>query len=234
MFMSVRRLTPPHAQPYMIFHLYIVIVTSFFINPTKPYRITDKRHFMSDRTSFIKDARELKNNLVSLNLSIFDDSSFSEENFYKASQQLKFAYAKCYSLAKVPRRDSLHIYDMLSLSLKDFFAFDSFRKMRMALLDFLDKFIDYVTTLEDFDEILFEAFAGGNSSSFWYDADEEIYFHIFKVYDDSISMMKIYDGKIEKSSPQEFLKYHRTSSIYPISDTLFYYRFCLYGITYKE
>ena len=234
MFMSVRGLTSPHAQPYIIFHTYTIIVTSIFINPTKPYRITDKRLFMSDRTSFIKDARELKSNLVSLNLSIFDDSSFSEENFYKASQQLKFAYAKCYSLAKVPRRDSLHIYDMLSMSLKDFFAFDSFRKMRMALLDFLDKFIDYVTTLEDFDEILFDAFAGGESSSFWYNADDEICFHIFKCYDDSISMMKIHDGKIEKSSPEEFMKYHRASSIYSISDTLFYYRYNLHGISYKE
>lgn len=232
--MSVRRLTPPHAQPYMIFHTYIIIVTSIFINPTKPYRITAKRFFMSDRFSFIKDARELKNSLESLNLSIFDDSSFSEENFYKVSQQLKFAYAKCYALAKVPRRDSLHIYDMLSLSLKDFFAFDSFRKMKLALVDFLNKFIEYITDLEEFDEILFDAFVGGECNSFWYDADEGIYFHIFKSYDDSISMMKIHDGKIEKSSPQEFMKYHRTSGIYSVSDTLFYYRYSLNGITYKE
>lgn len=189
---------------------------------------------MSDRFSFIKDARELKNSLESLNLSIFDDSSFSEENFYKASQQLKFAYAKCYSFAHVPRADKLLIFDMLSISLTDFFALDSFIKMRMALLDFLDKFIDYITTLEDFDEILFDAFAGGESSSFWYNADEKICFHIFKVYDDSISMMKIHDGKIEKSSPQEFMKYHRSSNVYPISDTLFYYRYTLHGITYKE
>lgn len=189
---------------------------------------------MSDRFSFIKDARELKNSLKSLNLSIFDDSSFSEENFCKVSQQLKFAYAKCYSFAKVPRADRLLIFDMLSISLTDFFALGSFIKMRMALLDFLDKFIDYITTLEDFDEILFDAFAGGESSSFWYNADEEICFHIFKVYDDSISMMKIHDGKIEKSSPQEFMKYHRSSSFYPISDTLFYYRYTLHEITYKK
>lgn len=232
--MSVRGLTSPHAQPYMIFHLYIVIISSFFINPTKPYRITDKRFFMSDRFSFITDARELKNSLESLNLPNFGDSSFSEENLYRASQQLKFAYAECYSFARVPRADRLLIFDMLSISLTDFFALDSFIKMRMALLDFLDKFIDYITTLEDFDEILLDAFAGGESSSFWYNADEEICFHIFKVYDDSISMMKIHDGKIEKSSPQEFMKYHRSSRFYPISDTLFYYRYTLHGITYKE
>lgn len=232
--MSVRGLTSPHAQPYMIFHSHIYIITHFFINQTKPYRITDKRLFMSDRTSFIEKARELKNSIESLNLSTFDDSPVSEEDFYKASQQLKFAYAECYSLARVPRGDLLHIYDMLRLSLADFFAFDSFRKMRLALLGFLDKFIDYVTALEDFDEILFDAFAGGESSSFWYNADEEICFHIFKAYDDSISMMKIHDGKIEKSSPQEFMPYHRASRVYPISDTLFYYRYNLHGITYKE
>lgn len=232
--MSVRGLPPPHAQPYMIFHTYTIIVTSIFINPTKPYRITDKRLFMSDRTSFIEKARELKNSLESLNLSAFDDSPVSEEDFYKASQQLKFAYAECYSLARVPRGDLLHIYDMLRLSLADFFAFDSFRKMRLALLDFVDKFIEYVATLEEFDEILFDAFAGHESSSFWYNADEEIYFHIFKAYDDSISMIKIHDGKIEKSSPQEFMPYHRTMSTYPISDTLFYCKYSLHGISYKE
>ena len=234
MFMSVRGLPPPHAQPYMIFHTYTIIVTSIFINQTKPYRITDKRLFMSDRTSFIEKARELKNSLESLNLSAFDDSPISEEDFYKTSQQLKFAYAECYSLARVPRGDLLHIYDMLRLSLADFFAFDSFRKMRLALLDFVDKFIEYVATLEEFDEILFDAFAGHESSSFWYNADEEICFHIFKCYDDTISMMKIHDGKIEKSSPQEFMTYHRASSIYSISDTLFYYRYNLHGITFKE
>lgn len=234
MFMSVRGLPPPHAQPYMIFHTFIIIVTQFFINPTKPYRITDKRLFMSDRTSFIKDARDLKSNLESLNISTFDDSPISEENLYHFSQQFKFAYAKCHSLARVPRADLLQIYDMLRISLADFLAFDSFRKMRLALLDFVDKYIDYVTTLEDFDEILFDAFAGGESSSFWYNADDEICFHIFKCYDDSISMIKIHDGKIEKSSPEEFMKYHRASSIYSISDTLFYYRYNLHGITYKE
>ena len=234
MFMSVRGLPPPHAQPYMIFHPHIIIVSSLFINPAKPYRITDKRHFMSERTSFIKDARELKNSIESINLTILDESTFSEENLFKVSQQLKFAYSNCYSLARVPRADLLHIYDMLRLSLAEFFAFDSFLKMRMALLDFLNKYIDYITTLEEFDEILFDAFAGGECSSFWYNADEEICFHIFKAYDDSISMMKIHDGKIEKSSPQEFMKYHRAWSIYSISDTLFYYRYNLNGITYKE
>lgn len=234
MFMSVRGLPPPHAQPYMIFHTYIIIVTHFFINPIKPYRITDKRLFMSDRTSFIRDARELKGSLKILDLSTLDDSHISEDYFYKVSQQLKFAYEKCYSLTRVPRADLLHIYGMLDLSITDFFACGSFRKMRLALLDFVDKFIDYVTTLEEFDKILYDAFSGGESSSFWYNADEEICFHIFKCYDDSISMMKIHDGKIEKSSPQEFMAYHRTMSTYSISDTLFYYRYNLHGITYKE
>ena len=232
--MNVRGLSPPHAQPYMIFHTFTIITTSLFINPTKPYRITDKRHIMSDRTSFIKDARELKRSIESLNLPNFDDSYFSDENLLRVSQQLKFAYAKCYSFAHVPRADRLHIFALIDLSLADFFAFGSFIKMRMALLDFLNKYIDYITTLEEFDKILFDAFAGGKSNSFWYNADEEIYFHIFKDYDDSVSMMKIHDGKIEKSSPQEFMKYHRASLIYLISDTLFYYRYTLHGITYKE
>lgn len=232
--MSVRGLAPPHAQPYKIFHPHIIIVTSIFINTTKPYRITAKRHFMSERTSFIKDAKELKNSIESINLTILNESTFSEENLNKVSQQLKFAYSNCYSLALVPRADLLHIYDILRLSLADFLAFDSFLKMRMALLDFLNKYIDYITTLEEFDEILFDAFAGGESSSFWYNADEEMCFHIFKAYDDSISMMKIHNGKIEKSSPQEFMKYYRALTFQAISDTLFYYRYNLHGITYKE
>lgn len=189
---------------------------------------------MSDRTSFIRDARELKSSLEVLNLSTLDNTPVSEDYFNSVSQQLNSAYAKCYSLTRVPRADFLYIYGILDLSIADSFALGSFHKMRLALLDFLNKFIDYVTTLEEFDEILFDAFAGGESSSFWYNADEEICFHIFKCYDDSISMMKIHDGKIEKSSPQEFMAYHRTTCIYSISDTIFYYRYNLHGITFKE
>lgn len=232
--MSVRGIATPHAQPYMILHTYIIIVSSIFINPTKPYRITAKRFFMPYRTSFIKDARELKNSLESLNLPIIDDCSFSGDDIKRVSQQLKFAYEKCYSFANVPGADRLHIFELLNLSLEDFFTFNSFIKMRMALLEFLDKFIDYITTLEEFEMILSDAFAGGKSNSFWYNADDEIYFHIFKDYDDSVSMMKIQDRRIEKSSPQEFIAHYRSAHVYPISDSLFYYRYTLNGITFKE
>lgn len=232
--MSVRGFTIPHARPYMILHTYIIIVSSIFINPTKPYRITAKRFFMSGMSSFIKDARELKSSLEYLDLPIIDDPSFSEENLHRISKQLKFAYAECYSFINVPGADKRHIFGLIDLSLSDFFTFDSFIKMRMALLEFLDKFIDYIITLEEFDMILSDAFAGGKSNSFWYNADDEIYFHIFKDYDDSISMMKIQDRRIEKSSPQEFIAHYRSAHVYPISDTFFYYRYTLNGITFKE
>ena len=112
MFMSVRGLAPSHARPYMIFHTYIIIVNRIFINPTKPYRITDKRHFMSDRFVYIEYAKEYKKRLDSLDLSMLDDSAFSEAAFKHVTDELKFAYRKCYSLALTPRMDFVYVMNL--------------------------------------------------------------------------------------------------------------------------
>ena len=144
MFMSVRGLPPPHAQPYMIFHTYIIIVTHFFINPTKPYRITDKRLFMSDRFVYIEYAREYKKRLESLDLFLSDDSAFSEETSKHVMDELKFAYQKCYSLALTPRMDFVYMMNLVDLSKLDFANYMPFRKTALTMLDFFNKFIIHV------------------------------------------------------------------------------------------
>ena len=234
MFMSVRGLSPPHAQPYVIFHTYIIIVTHFFINPTKPYRITDKRHFMSDRFVYIEYAQEYKKRLDSLDLSMLDDSAFSEAAFKHVTDELKFAYRKCYSLALTPRMDFVYVMNLVDLSKLDFAHDIPFRNAKLIMLDFFNKFIEYVQTLEDFDDIASNAISYENPNAFWYNADDDMYFHLRLDYDDRIALMRIYEGKIEKSSPQEFMKYVRRNSLCPVSPSLFYYKFNLCGITWYD
>lgn len=234
MFMSVRGLSPPHAQPYVVFHSYIYIVIHFFINPTKPYRITDKRLFMSDRFVYIEYAKEYKERLESLDLSLLDDSAFSEEAFKHVMDELKFAYRKCYSLALTPRMDFLHVMNLVGLGKLDFDHNLPFRNAKLTMLNFFDKFIEYVQTLEDFDDIASDAVSYDNQNAFWYNADDDMYFHLRLDYDDRMALMRIYEGKIEKSSPQEFMKYAKRGSLCPVSPSLFYYKFNLYGITWYD
>ena len=102
------------------------------------------------------------------------------------------------------------------------------------MLDFFNKFIEYVQTLEDFDDIASNAISYENPNAFWYNADDDMYFHLRLDYDDRMALMRIYEGKIEKSSPQEFMKYMRRSSLCPVSPSLFYYKFNLCGITWYD
>ena len=234
MFMSVRGLPPPHARPYMIFHTYIIIVTHFFINHTKPYRITDKRLFMSDRFVYIEYAQEYKKRLESLDLSMLDDSAFSEGAFKHVADELKFAYRKCHSLALTPRMDFVYVMNLVDLSKLDFAHDIPFRNAKLIMLDFFNKFIEYVQTLEDFDDIASNAVSYDNPNAFWYNADDDMYFHLRLEYDDRMALMRICEGKIEKSSPQEFMKYARRGSLCPVSPSLFYYKFNLCGITWYD
>lgn len=234
MFMSVRGLPPPHAQPYMIFHSYTIIVTSIFINPTKPYRITDKRLFMSDRFVYIEYAQEYKKRLESLDLFLSDDSAISEEASKHVMDELKFAYRKCYSLALTPRMDFVYMMNLVDLSKLEFANYMPFRKAALTMLDFLNKFIEYVQTLEDFDDIASNAISYENPNAFWYNADDDMYFHLRLDYDDRMALVRIYEGKIEKSSPQEFMKYARRGSLCPVSPSLFYYKFNLNGISWYD
>lgn len=232
--MSVRGLSPPHAQPYMIFHPHIIKVTSIFINPTKPYRITDKRLFMSDRFVYIEYAQEYKKRLESLDLSLLDDLAFSEATFKHIVDELKFAYRKCYSLALTPRMDFIHVMNLVDLSKIDFVHDMPFRNAKLTMLDFFNKFIEYVQTLEDFDDIASNAVSYENPNAFWYNADDDMYFHLRLDYDDRMALMRIYEGKIEKLSPQEFMKYAKRGSLCPVSPSLFYYKFNLCGITWYD
>lgn len=232
--MSVRWLAPPHAQPYMIFHPQIIIVTSILINPTKPYRITDKRIFMSDRFVYIEYAKEYKERLESLDLSLLDDSAFSEESFRHVMDELKFAYRKCYSLVLAPRIDYIYAMNLVDLSKLDSVHDMPFRNAKLTMLDFFNKFIEYAQTLEDFDDIASNAVSYENPNAFWYNSDDDMYFHLRLDYDDRMALMRIYEGKIEKSSPQEFMKYVKRGSLCPVSPSLFYYKFNLNGITWYD
>lgn len=189
---------------------------------------------MSNRFIYIKDAKEYKKRLESLDLSTLDDLSFSEESFKFALDELKFAYQKCNLLALTPRIDSMYVMKLVDLSKLDFDHDTPFRSAKLTMLDFFDKFIEYVQTLEDFDDIACDAVSYENPNAFWYNADDDMYFHLRLDYDDRLALMKIYEGKIEKSSPQEFMKYVRRSSLCPVSPSLFYYKFNLYGITWYD
>lgn len=232
--MSVRGLSPPHAQPYMIFHTHIIIVTSIYINPNKPYRITAKRLFMSDRYVYIEYAQEYRKRLESLDLSVLDDLAFSEATFKLVMDELKFAYRKCYSLVLAPRIDYIYAMNLVDLSKLDSVHDMPFRNAKLTMLDFFNKFIEYAQTLEDFDDIASNAVSYENPNAFWYNADDDMYFHLRLDYDYRMALMRIYEGKIEKSSPQEFMKYAKRGSLCPVSPSLFYYKFNLNGITWYD
>ena len=189
---------------------------------------------MSDRFVYIEYAQEYKKRLESLDLSMLDDSAFSEAAFKHITDELKFAYRKCYSLALTPRMDFVYMMNLVDLSKLDFAHDIPFRNAKLTMLDFFNKFIEYVQTLEDFDDIASNAISYDNPNAFWYNADDDMYFHLRLDYDDRMALMRIYEGKIEKSSPQEFMKYVRRSSLCPVSPSLFYYKFNLNGITWYD
>lgn len=189
---------------------------------------------MSDRFVYIKDAKDYKKRLESLDLSILDDLSFSEESFKFALDELKFAYQKCHLLALAPRIDSMYAIKLVDLNKLDFDHDTPFRSAKLTMLDFFNKFIEYAQTLEDFDDIASNAVSYDNPNAFWYNADDDMYFHLRLDYDDRMALMRIYEGKIDKSSPQEFMKYAKRGSLCPVSPSLFYYKFNLNGITWYD
>lgn len=187
---------------------------------------------MSDRFVYIEYAQEYKKRLESLDLSVLDDSAFSEATFKLVADELKFAYRKCYSLFLAPRIDYIYTMNLVDLSKLNSVHYIPFRNAKLTMLDFFNKFIEYVQTLEDFDDIASNAVSYENPNAFWYNADDDMYFHLRLDYDDRMSLMRIYEGKIEKSSPQEFMKYAKRGSLCPVSPSLFYYKFNLNGITW--
>ena len=187
---------------------------------------------MSDRFVYIEYAQEYKKRLESLDLSVLDDSAFSEATFKLVSDELKFAYRKCYSLFLAPRIDYIYTMNLVDWSKLNSVHDMPFRNAKLTMLDFFGKFIEYVQTLEDFDDIASNAVSYENPNAFWYNADDDMYFHLRLDYDDRMSLMRIYEGKIEKSSPQEFIKYAKRGSLCPVSPSLFYYKFNLNGITW--
>lgn len=189
---------------------------------------------MSDRFVYIEYAKEYKERLESLDVSLSDDLTFSETTFRHVMDELKFAYRKCYSLALTPRMDFIYVMNLVDLSKLDFGHNISLRVAKLTMLDFFNKFIEYTQTLEDFDDIASDAVSYENPNAFWYNADDDMYFHLRLDYDDRMALMRIYEGKIEKSSPQEFMKYAKRGSLCPVSPSLFYYKFNLNGITWYD
>ena len=124
--------------------------------------------------------------------------------------------------------------NLVDLSKLDFAQGMPFRNAKLTMMDFFNKFIEYVQTLEDFDDIASNAVSYDNPNAFWYNADDDMYFHLRLDYDDRIALMRIYEGKIEKTSPQEFMKYARRGSLCPVSPSLFYYKFNLCGINWYD
>lgn len=189
---------------------------------------------MSDRFVYIEYAQEYKKRLESLDLSFLDDLDFSEAAFKHIMDELKFAYRKCYSLVLAPRIDYICAMNLVDLSKLDSVHDMPFRNAKLTMLDFFNKFIEYAQTLEDFDDIASNAVSYENPNAFWYNADDDMYFHLRLDYDDRMALMKIYEGKIEKSSPLEFIRYAKKGSLCPVSPSLFYYKFNLNGITWYD
>ena len=189
---------------------------------------------MSDRYDYIKYAKEYRKRLESLDLSVLDDLDFSEAAFKLVMDELKFAYRKCCSLVLAPRIDYIYAMNLVDLSKLDSVHDIPFRNAKLTLLDFFNKFIEYVQTLEDFDDIASNAVSYENPNAFWYNADDDMYFHLRLDYDDRMALMRIYEGKIKKSSPQEFMKYAKRGSLCPVSPSLFYFKFNLNGITWYD
>ena len=189
---------------------------------------------MSDRYVYIKYAQEYRKRLESLDLSVLDDLAFSEATFKLVMDELKFAYRKCYSIVLAPRIDYIYAMNLVDLSKLDSVQDMPFRNAKLTMLDFFNKFIEYAQTLEDFDDIASDAISYENPNAFWYNADDDMYFHLRLDYDNRMALMRICKGEIKKSSPQEFMKYAKRGSLCPVSPSLFYYKFNLNGITWYD